>query len=232
MKKCGAKIDGAGTEEIKISGTSSLVAANHEIIPDRVEAATLIIAAAITHGDVVIKGINPLHIESAISKLKDAGVVFDIKEDTIRVTVPDGIKPVDIKTLPYPGFPTDIQPQISALLTLSSGTSVVTETVFENRFMHAHELRRLGANIRLEGQSAIITGVPKLEGAPVKSRDLRAGAALVIAGLAAEGDTLIEDIDQFIIRGYDGLDNKLISLGAKIKELGNIAEYGYGEDIS
>ncbi|OGC05905.1 UDP-N-acetylglucosamine 1-carboxyvinyltransferase [candidate division WOR-1 bacterium RIFOXYA2_FULL_36_21] len=232
LKKCGAKIDGAGTEEIKISGTSSLVAANHEIIPDRVEAATLIIAAAITHGDVVIKGINPLHIESAISKLKDAGVVFDIKEDTIRVTVPDGIKPVDIKTLPYPGFPTDIQPQISALLTLSSGTSVVTETVFENRFMHAHELRRLGANIRLEGQSAIITGVPKLEGAPVKSRDLRAGAALVIAGLAAEGDTLIEDIDQFIIRGYDGLDNKLISLGAKIKELGNIAEYGYGEDIS
>ena len=232
LKKCGAKIDGAGTEEIKISGTSSLVAANHEIIPDRVEAATLIIAAAITHGDVVIKGINPLHIESAISKLKDAGVVFDIKEDTIRVTVPDGVKPVDIKTLPYPGFPTDIQPQISALLTLSSGTSVVTETVFENRFMHAHELRRLGANIRLEGQSAIITGVPKLEGAPVKSRDLRAGAALVIAGLAAEGDTLIEDIDQFIIRGYDGLDNKLISLGAKIKELGNIAEYGYGEDIS
>jgi len=158
--------------------------------------------------------------------------MLGIRNNAIKVNVPNDIKPVDIKTLPYPGFPTDLQPQMSALLSVSSGTSVITETVFENRFMHAHELRRMGANIRLEGQSAIITGVPKLEGAQVKSRDLRAGAALVIAGLAAEGDTLIEDIDQFIIRGYEGLDNKLRLLGADIRELSNISEYDNGEDNS
>ena len=232
LNKIGAKITGAGSEEIKIQGVSSLGCCEYDIIPDRIEAGTLLIAAAATRGDVLIKDVNSLHLEAAISKLREAGVMLGIRGTSIKVNVPNGIKPVDIKTLPYPGYPTDLQPQISALLSLSSGTSVITETVFENRFMHAHEMRRMGANIKLEGQSAIITGVNKLEGAPVKSRDLRAGAALIIAGLAAEGETLIEDIDQFIIRGYEGLDNKLRNLGAQIKELKNISEYGYDEDIS
>lgn len=225
LNKAGAQITGAGTEEIKITGVKELKAVNHQVIPDRIEAGTLIIAAAATRGEVLVKELNPLHIDAAIIKLKQAGVELEVGEREIRVKAKNRPEAVDIKTLPYPGFPTDLQPQMSALLSLSTGTSVVTETVFENRFMHAHELRRMGADIRLEGQSAIITGVPKLEGAPVKSRDLRAGAALIIAGLAADGETLIEDIDRFIIRGYEGLDSKLRMLGADISELKNIAEY-------
>lgn len=230
LNKAGSEISGAGLEEIRIKGTARLRAVDYKIIPDRIEAGTFIIAAAATRGDVLVKGMNPQHIEPVLSKLKDAGVLLDIKDDKVRVAVKDKIGPVDIKTLPYPGFPTDLQAQMSALLTKSSGTSIVTETVFENRFMHVHELKRLGADIRLEGQSAIITGVQRLEGAPVKSKDLRAGAALIIAGLSAEGETLIEDIDRFIVRGYEGLDIKLRALGADIKELKNIAEYD--EDIS
>ncbi|MBI5701028.1 UDP-N-acetylglucosamine 1-carboxyvinyltransferase [Candidatus Saganbacteria bacterium] len=230
LNKAGAQIMGAGTEEIKIIGVRSLNAVGHDVIPDRIEAGTLIIAAAATKGNILLKGINAAHLDSAIIKLKQAGI--DIKEEgnSVRVTVPDGIHPTDIKTLPYPGFPTDLQAQMSALLCRSTGTSVVTETVFENRFMHAQELNRMGANIRLEGQSAIITGVPKLSGAPVKSRDLRAGAALIIAGLSADGETLIDDLERFIIRGYEGLDIKLRKLGADIRELKNISEYD--EDIS
>lgn len=233
LVKAGAKITGAGSQEIRINGVHYLKAVNHKVIPDRIEAGTFMMAAAATHGDVLIKDINPFHIDSAIIKLREAGIKIDVFENSIKVTVPDGINSLDIKTLPYPGFPTDLQPQISALLTKAKGTSVVSETVFENRFMHAHELKRLGADIRLEGQSAIITGVSKLEGAPVKSRDLRAGAALIIAGLMAYGDTLIEDIDRYIIRGYDGLDVKLRSLGAQIMELKNISEYlDYDEDLA
>jgi UDP-N-acetylglucosamine 1-carboxyvinyltransferase len=141
------------------------------------------------------------------------------------VKSPEKLKAVDIKTQPFPGFPTDMQSQLISLLSLAEGTSVVTESVFENRFMHVHELKRMGADIRLEGSSAIISGVPKLQGAPVKARDLRAGAALLIAGLKAEGETLIEDIERYIERGYEGLDSKLRSLGADIRELKNIAEY-------
>ncbi|KAF0135123.1 MAG: UDP-N-acetylglucosamine 1-carboxyvinyltransferase [Candidatus Saganbacteria bacterium] len=223
--KAGAKISGAGTDIIKIEGVKELNAVNHKIIPDRIEAGTLMIAAAITRGDVVIKNINADHIDSIILKLRSAGIEISVNGNQVRVHSPDGIKPVDIITQPFPGFPTDMQPQMVALLALASGTSVVTETVFENRFMHVHELKRMGADIRLEGLSAIVNGVNKLEGAPVKSRDLRAGAALIVAGLVAEGETLIEDMDRFIERGYEGIDKKLISLGADIRELKNISDY-------
>ncbi|MFA4967205.1 MAG: UDP-N-acetylglucosamine 1-carboxyvinyltransferase [Candidatus Margulisiibacteriota bacterium] len=225
LNKAGAKIEGVGGEIITIDGVSSLNAVQHKVIPDRIEAGTLMIAAAISRGEVLIKGLNISHIDSLIIKLKQVGITIDVEENQVRIKVPDGLKANDIKTLPFPGFPTDMQPQMLALLTLAQGTSVITETVFENRFMHVHELKRMGADIRLEGQSAIVNGVQKLQGAPVKSRDLRAGAALMIAGLAADGETLIEDIDRFIERGYEGLDVKLRSLGADIRELKNIAEY-------
>ena len=225
LNKAGAKIEGVGGEIITIEGVSSLKAVEHKVIPDRIEAGTLMIAAAISRGEVLIKGLNISHIDSLIIKLKQVGITIDVEENQVRIKVPDGLKANDIKTLPFPGFPTDMQPQMLALLTLAQGTSVITETVFENRFMHVHELKRMGADIRLEGQSAIVNGVQKLQGAPVKSRDLRAGAALMIAGLAADGETLIEDIDRFIERGYEGLDVKLRSLGADIRELKNIAEY-------
>jgi len=225
LNKAGAKIEGAGCEVVKIEGVAKLSAVEHSVIPDRIEAGTLMIAAAISHGEVVVKNVNVAHIDSVIIKLRQAGITVDVEAGKVRIRVPDGLKAIDIRTQPFPGFPTDMQAQMLALITLASGTSVITETVFENRFMHVHELKRMGADIRLEGQSAIVNGVQKLEGAPVKSRDLRAGAALMIAGLAAEGETLIEDIDRFIERGYDGLNKKLISLGADIRELKNISEY-------
>ncbi|HTY13047.1 MAG TPA: UDP-N-acetylglucosamine 1-carboxyvinyltransferase [Candidatus Omnitrophota bacterium] len=225
LNKAGAKIEGAGTETVRISGVQTLHSLDHSIIPDRIEAGTLMIAAAVSHGEVQIKNVNVSHLDPLIIKLRQAGVMVGIDLDKVSIRVPDGLKAVDIKTQPFPGFPTDMQPQMITLLTLAEGTSVISETVFENRFMHVQELKRMGADIRLEGQSAIVTGVPKLQGAPVKSRDLRAGAAMIIAGLAAEGETLIEDIDRFIERGYEGLDKKLIGLGADISELKNIAEY-------
>ena len=225
LNKAGAKITGAGGETIRIEGVSSLKAVDYRIIPDRIEAGTLMIAAAATKGDVLIKGANLSHLDSNLIKLKQAGVSVEIVGENVRIKGGEKLKPIDIRTQPFPGFPTDMQSQMITLLSLAEGTSVVTESVFENRFMHVHELKRMGADIRLEGQSAIITGVKKLEGAPVKSRDLRAGAALIIAGIAAEGETLIEDLDRFIERGYERLDLKLQSLGATIRELKNIAEF-------
>lgn len=231
--KAGAKINGVGTETIEIEGVSELNAVEYKVIPDRIEAGTLMVAAAITSGEVKVCGVELDHIEAIIRKLRQAGVNLSIGKNAVTVSARNGIKPLDLKTMPYPGFPTDMQPQLTSLLSLAKGTSVVSETVFENRFMHVQELKRMGADIRLEGQSAIIKGVPKLEGAPVKSRDLRAGAAIIIAGLAAEGETLVEDIDRHIERGYEGLDKKLISLGAEINEVQNISEYDYnGEDSS
>lgn len=223
--KAGALISGAGTETIQITGVNRLQAADWRVIPDRIEAGTLMCAAAIAGGEVLVKGANFQHVESIVIKLKEAGVGIREEGDGIRIEAPEKLKAVDIKTQPFPGFPTDMQSQLITLLSLAEGTSVVTESVFENRFMHVHELKRMGADIRLEGQSAIITGVAKLQGAPVKARDLRAGAALLIAGLRAEGETLIEDIERYIERGYEGLDIKLKSLGADIRELKNIAEY-------
>jgi UDP-N-acetylglucosamine 1-carboxyvinyltransferase len=225
LNKCGAQISGAGSEQIKILGVKELKASDHNVIPDRIEAGTLMVAAAISRGNILIKNVNVAHVDSTILKLQQSGVTVEVKGDQVRVKASHRPKAVDIKTQPYPGFPTDMQPQLAALMSLAEGTSVISEGVFENRFMHVHELKRMGADIRLEGQSAIVNGVAKLQGAPVKSRDLRAGAALMLAGLGAEGETLIEDIDRFIERGYEKLDKKLISLGAEIKELRNIAEY-------
>jgi len=217
LKKAGAKIDGVGTEEIRIQGVSSLSPVEYSIIPDRIEAGTLMIAAAITRGRVKVNGVIPEHVEALIRKMQESGIEIKKNDNGLMVSAEDGFKAVDVKTMPYPGFPTDMQPQLSALLTLAKGTSVITETVFENRFMHTHELRRMGAEIKLEGQSAIIQGVPGLSGAPVKVSDLRAGAALLLAGLAAEGETFIEDRDRHINRGYEKIVEKLSALGAEIK---------------
>ena len=176
-------------------------------------------AAAITKGDVLVKGIQPEFIEATTRKLQEAGVKIQIKNDEVRVSAINGLRATYIKTMPYPGFPTDMQSQFTSLLCLARGTSVVTETVFENRFMHVPELNRMGAEIKLEGQSAIVNGVGVLSSAPVKVSDLRAGAALIVAGLAARGETTIEDRDHHIERGYENLKGKLSGLGADIKLL-------------
>lgn len=215
LTSMGADIKGAGTDTIKINGVRELSAANHAVIPDRIEAGTFMVAAAITGGDVVIENVVPDHLKPVSAKLKEAGI--EISEELTSIHVQAGeLKAVDIKTHPYPGFPTDMQSQMTSLLSRACGTSMVIETIFENRFMHISELKRMGANIKVEGRSAIIEGCERLTGAQVKATDLRAGAALVIAGLAAEGCTEITDIEH-IERGYMNMENKLASLGASIK---------------
>lgn len=216
--KAGAKIEGAGTEVIRVEGVNKLSPVDHSIIPDRIEAGTLMIAAAVTKGDLNILNIIPDCLEATIRKLQECGVRVEAGESSVRVVNDNGLRAVDIKTLPYPGFPTDMQPQFTVLLSLAKGTSVVTETVFENRFMHLPELKRMGADIKLEGQSAIINGVERFSGAPVRVTDLRAGAALLLAGLAAEGETLIEDRDHHLNRGYERLVEKFNSIGAEIRK--------------
>lgn len=213
----GADIKGAGTDTIKINGVQSLKAASHAIIPDRIEAGTYMVAAAITGGDVIIENVVPDHLKPVTAKLKEAGV--EVSEELTSIHVKGGeLKSVDIKTHPYPGFPTDMQSQMTSLMSRACGTSMVIETIFENRFMHISELKRMGANIKVEGRSAIIEGCERLTGAQVKATDLRAGAALVIAGLAAEGSTEITDIEH-IERGYMNIDEKLASIGANIKKI-------------
>ncbi len=216
----GAKIRGAGTNVIKIEGVKKLIAHDYTIIPDRIEAGTYMIAAAMTRGDVYIANAISEHLKPVIAKLKEAGV--NVFEDVDGIRVSCNIRPraVDIKTLPYPGFPTDMQAQFMAMLTISEGTSVVTETVFENRFMHVDELRRMGAQIKIDGRTSIVKGQEKLTGCQVKATDLRAGAAIVLAGLVAEGETQIGYIHH-IDRGYDNLVAKLVSLGADIKRVDN-----------
>lgn len=225
LNHAGARIKDVGTDTIIIDGVARLKGIEYEIIPDRIEAGTIMVATAITAGDVLIKGVNPHHIESTVSKLDEAGVDVKFEDHSVRVKAIGRIKAIDVKTHPYPGFPTDMQPQLTTLLSLAEGTSVVTENIFENRFMHVHELRRMGAHIKLEDRSAIIEGVPELSGAPVRASDLRAGAALILAGLAADGETLVEDTERYIERGYDGLAKKLNSLGADIKEFETTQEY-------
>ena len=215
LNKLGAKIKGAGTSTIKIKGVERLGGCTHKIIPDRIEAGTFLVAAAITGGDVLVENVIASHIKPVIAKLREAGVEVIENDDSIRVISNGQLKPIDVKTLPYPGFPTDMQSQFMAMLTLCKGTSIVVETVFENRFMHVDELKRMGANIKIDGKSAIIQGVDGLTGATVKATDLRAGAALVLAGLVAEGKTEIEDI-YHIERGYDGIEEKFSKLGAII----------------
>lgn len=210
----GADIVGAGTDTIRIHGVSKLTPVEHHVIPDRIEAGTYMLAGAITRGDVVVENVIPEHLSAVTDKLREIGVKITCGPDYIRVNAGD-LRGVDIKTLPYPGFATDLQAPMLAMLTVAKGTSIITETIFENRFKHVDELTRMGAKIKVEGRTAIIRGVPKLTGAIVAALDLRAGAALVLAALAAEGISEIENVFH-IDRGYEGLERKLHSLGAKI----------------
>ncbi|MGC6367296.1 MAG: UDP-N-acetylglucosamine 1-carboxyvinyltransferase [Candidatus Marinamargulisbacteria bacterium] len=216
LNAAGAQITGAGSSTITIHGVQSLKGQDYAIIPDRVEVGTLMIAAAVTKGDVFIEGAVPDHIEPLIRKMKEAGADVQISNDGIRVIGHQPLSAVDIETLPFPGFPTDMQAQFMSMLCVSQGTSVVTETIFENRFMHVNELMRLGANIRVDQRQAIIEGVPKLNAAEVKITDLRAGAALIIAGLIADGETSVYGLNH-LRRGYHDLPQKLRDLGAKIR---------------
>jgi UDP-N-acetylglucosamine 1-carboxyvinyltransferase len=215
LNKMGANIKGAGTDIIKIKGVTSLGSTEHTVIPDRIEAGTHMMAAAVTGGDVTVANVIPEHVESVTAKLKEAGVQVTVGEDTIRVSARGRPNAVDIKTLFYPGFPTDMQPQIMALLTMADGTSIISEMVFENRYKHVSEFRRMGADIKVEGQTAIVKGVTKLSGAVVEASDLRAGAALVLAAMAADNGSVIEHIDH-IDRGYEKLERKYSALGARI----------------
>ncbi|KJZ84944.1 Glycosyltransferase [Clostridium sp. IBUN13A] len=216
LNKMGAKIEGAGLGKITITGVTSLKGIDYTPIYDRIEAGTFMIAAAITNSKIRINGVNEEHLRPLIEKLKESGVVFS-EYKNYSVTVDGRYKrnPLDIKTLPYPGFPTDMQAQIMSLLSVTEGVSVITETVFENRFMHVAELQRMGANIKIDGRTAIVEGVPKLTGCQVKATDLRAGAAMILGGLVAEGETTVSDV-YHIDRGYVDIEGKFRNIGADI----------------
>jgi UDP-N-acetylglucosamine 1-carboxyvinyltransferase len=216
LNAMGARISGAGTARIEIDGVTELGGATHRIVPDRIEAGTLIVAGAITRGDVTVTGLVPEHLTAVLDKLEECGVALEIGPDFVRVRGPERPRPADVITSPFPGFPTDMQAQLMTLLGLADGQSRVTETIFENRFMHAAELVRLGANIETEGSTAIIRGVPAYQGAPVMASDLRASAALVLAGLAARGRTRVARV-YHLDRGYERLEVKLAALGARIE---------------
>ena len=216
LNSCGANIKGAGTDVIRIKGVKSLHGTDYAIIPDQIEAGTFMFAAALTRGDVTVKNVIPKHLESISSKLLEIGCEIEEADDCIRVVSSKPLKSTHVKTLPYPGFPTDMQPQITVALAISKGTSIVTESIFENRFKYVDELTRMGANIKVEGNTAIIDGMPKYTGTAITAPDLRAGAALVLAGLAAEGDTVVDNI-HYIERGYEDFHLKLQSLGAQIE---------------
>ena len=211
----GADIRGAGTDTIKINGVKELRGATHAVIPDRIEAGTYMIAAAITKGNVLVCNVVHDHLKPITAKLRECGADVIRENSGLRVIAHNRPKAVDIKTMPYPGFPTDMQSQFMVLMSVAEGTSIAIETVFENRFMHVSELKRMGADIKIEGRSAIIEGKNNLLGAPVKATDLRAGAALILAGLVADGKTEITDVHH-IDRGYVNIEEKLKSLGAKI----------------
>jgi UDP-N-acetylglucosamine 1-carboxyvinyltransferase len=211
----GAHIQGAGTERIEIEGVAELGGARHRIIPDRIEAGTLLAAAAITGGDITVTGTAPRHLTATLAKLEECGAVIEVTGDRVRCQGPARPRPADIITSPYPGFPTDMQAQLMALLGLADGQSKISETIFENRYMHAAELGRLGARIRTDGSAAVIQGVPAYQGAPVMATDLRASASLVLAGLAAHGTTEIARV-YHLDRGYERMEAKLSSLGARI----------------
>ncbi|AZR73985.1 UDP-N-acetylglucosamine 1-carboxyvinyltransferase [Anoxybacter fermentans] len=213
----GARIRGVGTDVIKVEGVKKLHGVEHRIIPDRIEAGTYMIAAAITRGDVFVRNVLSEHLKSLIAKMKEMGVDIEEEIEGVRVSVNRPLKGVDIKTLPHPGFPTDLQAQMMALLTQVNGPSLVIETVWENRFMHVDELKRMGADIKLDGRAALIKPAP-LTGAKVTATDLRAGAALILAGLAAQGETEVSNI-YHIQRGYENIEDKLRGIGAKIKRV-------------
>ena len=218
LNSMGADIRGAGTDVIKIHGVDVLHPSTYSIIPDQIEAGTYMVLAAATRSDLLIKNVIPKHLESIADKLLAAGAQLEEFDDSIRVVGKEKIERVNVETLPHPGFPTDMQSQISAMLTMAEGTSIVTESVWDGRFKYVDELKRMGANIQVDGKMAVIEGVPSLKGAPVKATDLRAGAALVIAGLMAEGVTEIEGIE-YIERGYERIVEKLLGIGADIQRI-------------
>ena len=218
LNSMGANIRGAGTDVIKIRGVSRLHGTTYSIIPDQIEAGTFMFAAAATRGDVTVLNVIPKHLEATIAKLVEIGCEVEEFDDAVRVVSKGALRNTHVKTLPYPGFPTDMQPQIGVTLALCKGTSTITESIFENRFKYLDELARMGANVKIEGNSATIEGVSKFSGAQVSAPDLRAGAALVIAGLAAEGITLVDDI-VYIQRGYERFEEKLKGLGAVIEKV-------------
>ena len=216
LNEMGADIKGAGTNTIKIKGVKELTGAEHTVIPDRIEAATYMVAAAMTKGDITIENVLMEHLKPVTAKLIEAGCQITELENAVRVVGPEKLNAIDIKTLPHPGFPTDVQAQFMAMLTISKGTGTVIETVFENRYMHVAEFNRMGANINIEGRTAIVKGVDQLYGAKVNATDLRAGAALILCGLIAEGDTEIGEI-YHIQRGYVDIDKKITALGGNIE---------------
>jgi UDP-N-acetylglucosamine 1-carboxyvinyltransferase len=218
LNSMGANIKGAGTDVIRIKGVSELHGTEYTIIPDQIEAGTFMVAAAATMGDVTVKNVIPKHLESISAKLVEMGCQVQESDDAVRVVANKRLQKTNVKTLPYPGFPTDMQPQMTVALGLASGVSLVTESIFENRFKYVDELTRMGANMKVEGSTAIIDGVDRYTGADVSAPDLRAGAALVIAGLTADGFTTIEDI-RYIERGYEEFDAKLRELGAQIDKV-------------
>jgi len=220
LNSAGASVHGAGTKVIRVEGVRSLHGVRHQVIPDRIEAGTFMVATAITRGRVTVEGVVPDHLTAVIAKLREVGVTVGEHDSSVTVDARGAdLRACNLKTMPYPGFPTDLQPQFTALLTLARGLSVVTETVFDNRFIFVPELRRLGAQVQAEGRTAMVMGVPALEGAPVTAPDLRAGAALVLAGLAARGTTEIEGV-RHIDRGYQDLDTRLRQLGAEVCRVG------------
>ena len=218
LNSMGANIKGAGTDVIRIKGVEKLHKTEYSIIPDQIEAGTFMFAAAATGGDVTVRNVIPKHLEATTAKLQEIGCEVEEFDDAVRVRASRRLRRTNVKTLPYPGYPTDMQPQIAVALSIAKGTSIVTESIFENRFKYADELCRMGASIKVKGNSAIIDGVEKLTGARVCAPDLRAGAALVIAGLAAEGITIVDDI-VYIQRGYEDFEGKLRSLGAEIEKV-------------
>ncbi|WP_088228545.1 UDP-N-acetylglucosamine 1-carboxyvinyltransferase [Desulfosporosinus sp. FKB] len=215
LNKMGAKVRGAGMDVLRIDGADFLKPAEHTVIPDRIEAGTHMIAAVMTGGDLTIENVVPEHLEPVIAKLRQAGAKITLLDDAVRVVRKGKIHSIDLKTMPYPGFPTDMQPQFMAMLACAEGTSVITETIFENRFQHVDELCRMGAQIKVEGRTAIIRGAETLEGAFVEATDLRAGAALFLAALAADEATVLERVD-YIDRGYENLEEKYRHIGAKL----------------
>lgn len=219
----GANIRGAGTDVIRISGVKKLHKAEYSIIPDQIEAGTFMFAAAATGGDVTVKNVIPKHLEATTAKLLEVGCRIEEEDDSVRVIAPKRLNHTSVTTLPYPGFPTDMQPQMCVVLGISSGISTITESIFENRFKYVDELTKMGASIKVESNIAIISGVERYTGARVNAPDLRAGAALVIAGMAADGITVVDDI-YYIERGYEGLDVKLAALGAKIERVSSEKE--------
>ncbi len=217
LNAMGAGIRGAGTDVIRIDGAKEFRGADHAIIPDRIEAGTYMFAAAITGGNLTVEEVIPKHLEAVIAKLREAGVEIDVGPDQVRVRREGPLQPVDLKTFPYPGFPTDLQPLGMTLMTAAEGTSIVTENVFEGRFRHVDELKRMGARIKVEGRTAVVEGGAPLTGAPVEVTDLRAGAALLLGAIAAEGETVLNGVD-LIYRGYEDIEGKLSALGALLKK--------------